>query len=102
MDSDGTKIAPMLLIVFIENAFKHTNNKKLENAITIQIVIQNETIQLVCENKFDARASIKQPGSGLGNELIQKRLHLIYPEKHLLQVHKNNELYSVTLTISNG
>jgi two-component system LytT family sensor kinase len=95
-------IAPMVFIPFIENAFKHTTNKKLENAITVNILITDKTIQLVCENKFDSRPSVKQPNSGLGNELIQKRLDLIYPGKHTLEVHKNNELYSVNLTIING
>ena len=95
-------IAPMIFIPFIENAFKHTTNKKLENAITVNIIIKQETIQLVCENKFDSRLSVKETNSGLGNELIQKRLELIYPGKHTLEVHKNNELYSVNLTIING
>ncbi len=95
-------IAPMVFIPFIENAFKHTNNKKLENAIRIHIIISNKTIQLVCENKFDSKPTVRQPGSGLGNELIQKRLQLIYPGKHILEVNKTNELYTVNLTISNG
>ncbi|MEO6136876.1 MAG: sensor histidine kinase [Ginsengibacter sp.] len=95
-------IAPMVFIPFIENAFKHNNNKKLENAITVNIFIKDETIQMVCENKFDNKLTVKQFDSGLGNELIQKRLHLLYPETHLLEVHKTNELYSVTLTIPNG
>jgi ABC-type multidrug transport system fused ATPase/permease subunit len=99
----GSKlIAPMVFIPFIENAFKHTNNKKLENAITINILISDENIQLVCENKFDTKVTVKQFDSGLGNELIQKRLNLIYPEKHTLEVHKTNEQYSVNLTIPNG
>ena len=92
----------MVFIPFIENAFKHTNNKKLENAITVNIVIMDKTIQLVCENKFDSKAKIQQVNSGLGNELIQKRLSLIYAEKHVLEVHKTNELYTVNLTIING
>jgi two-component system, LytTR family, sensor kinase len=95
-------IAPMVFIPFIENAFKHTNNKKLENAITIHIIISNKTIQLVCENKFDSKPAVRQPGSGLGNELIQKRLQLIYPENHTLEVNKTDELYTVNLTITNG
>ncbi len=95
-------IAPMVFIPFIENAFKHTNNKKLENAIAVDIFIYDETIQLVCENKFDSRPSVQQTDSGLGNELIRKRLNLIYAEKHTLEVHKTNELYSVNLTIPNG
>jgi two-component system, LytTR family, sensor kinase len=95
-------IAPMVFIPFIENAFKHSNNKKLENAITVHIIIANKTIQLVCENKFDAKPTARQPDSGLGNELIKKRLELIYPGKHLLEVHKTNERYTVNVTITNG
>jgi len=95
-------IAPMVFIPFIENAFKHTNNKKLENAITVKMIVTDENIQLVCENKFDLKAKIQQPNSGLGNELIQKRLQLIYPGKHILNVQKTTELYTVNLTISNG
>ncbi|MES2520857.1 MAG: histidine kinase [Bacteroidota bacterium] len=95
-------IAPMVFIPFIENAFKHTNNKKLENAITVHIIISKKTVQLVCENKFDTKPRVQQPDSGLGNELIQKRLQLIYPEKHTLEVNKTNEQYTVNLTINNG
>ncbi len=95
-------IAPMIFIPFIENAFKHTTNKKLENAITVNILITDEKIIMVCENKFDAKPKVQPMNSGLGNELIQKRLQLIYADKHLLEINKNNELYSVHLTINNG
>jgi two-component system, LytTR family, sensor kinase len=94
-------IAPMIFIPFIENAFKHTTNKKVENAITINIFINDEFIQLICENKFDSKA-VPQESGGLGNELVQKRLSLIYPEKHTLEVAKDNELYRVNLIIRNG
>lgn len=96
------KIAPMVFIPFIENAFKHTNNKKLENAISIDICVKAQKIEFRCENKFDSKPSARQPDSGLGNELIQKRLKLIYPEKHTLEVNKTDDLYSVHLTIING
>jgi hypothetical protein len=99
----GSKqIAPMIFIPFIENAFKHTNNKKLENAISIDICVKAQKIQFRCENKFDSNPSARQPDSGLGNELIQKRLNLIYPGKHMLEVNKTDDLYSVNLTIING
>ncbi|MEP7269473.1 MAG: histidine kinase [Saprospiraceae bacterium] len=101
-DTGNKLIAPMVFIPFIENAFKHTNNKKIENAIEVHIVIKDETIQLVCENKFDSRASVQQTNSGLGNELIQKRLNLIYDGKHTLEVLKTNEKYRINLTIPNG
>ena len=99
---DSKQIAPMIFIPFIENAFKHANNKKLENAIVINIIVKAQQIEFRCENKFDAKPSVRQPDSGLGNELIQKRIQLIYPEKHTLQVNKTDDLYSVHLTIING
>jgi len=99
----GSKlIAPMVFIPFIENAFKHTNNKKIENAITVNIFIREENIQLVCENKFDPRSQVRKADSGLGNDLIQRRLNLIYAGRQTLEVHRTNELYSVHLTIPYG
>jgi two-component system, LytTR family, sensor kinase len=98
----GSKlIAPMIFIPFIENAFKHTNNKKIENAITVNIIIKDKTLQLVCENRFDSKLTIQNTYCGLGNELIRKRLNLIYAEKQTLEVNKTHDLYSVNLTIHN-
>jgi LytS/YehU family sensor histidine kinase len=95
-------IAPMVFIPFIENAFKHTNNKKVENAISVNIVIKDETIQLICENRYDSKV-VRQSNQegGLGNELVQKRLDLIYKGRHELQVNKQDDLYSIKLTIPN-
>ena len=95
-------IAPMIFIPFIENAFKHANNKKLENAIIVSILIQDHTIQMICENRFESKLKVSHAFGGLGNELIQKRLQLIYAGKHTLEVNKTNELYSIKLTIPNG
>lgn len=97
---NGQTIAPMVFIPFIENAFKHTNNKKLENAITIAIQISDAQIEMVCENKFDPHRKNNKDSNGLGNELIQKRLQLIYPSKHQLNITQNNNLYSVSLIIN--
>lgn len=99
---DNRSIAPMVFIPFIENAFKHTNNKKIENAITVRIVIEADHIRLICENKFDPNIKTHEVFGGLGNELIAKRLQLIYAESHTLEVHKTNELYSINLLIKNG
>jgi two-component system, LytTR family, sensor kinase len=95
------RIAPMVFIPFIENAFKHTTNKKLENAIKVSLIIEDDAIQLVCENKYDAKQPAQPTTGGLGNQLIQKRLDLIYSGRHRLEVFKTEELYSVHLTIPN-
>ncbi|NOS90831.1 MAG: sensor histidine kinase [Cyclobacteriaceae bacterium] len=94
-------IAPMVFIPFIENAFKHTTNKKLENAITIRVLITEVSIELICENRFES-GSIRQAVGGLGNELVQKRLDLIYAGTHLLEIKKSDDLYRVHLTIPHG
>lgn len=98
---NGKTIAPMVFIPFIENAFKHTTNKKLENAITITIIIDTNFIKLECVNKLDPKRKLIQESNGLGNELIQKRLELIYPENHILEISNSNDIYTVHLTITN-
>lgn len=95
------RIAPMVFIPFIENAFKHTNNKKLENAINVRIIVKDETLQLICENKYDSKSATKSVG-GLGNELVKRRMNLIYAGKYTLEVNKSDDLYSVRLMIPNA
>ena len=101
-NSDKKTIAPMVFIPFIENAFKHSSNKKLDNAININIQIEEESVHLACENKFDDHRKIKNGSNGLGNDLIKKRLDLIYPNRHILEVKNQNDLYAVNLTINHA
>lgn len=96
----GRFIEPMLFIPFIENAFKHTENKKAENAIRIRFVIGKEKILFECENKFSAVKQQKPDYGGLGNELIRKRLGLLYPGRHQLEITEANEIFCVKLTLS--
>jgi two-component system LytT family sensor kinase len=95
-------IAPMLFIPFIENAFKHTSNKKLENAIMINIALEKNGIHFVCQNKFTPGIKPTGTGNGLGNELIQKRLNLLYPGTHSLQITNEQGLYLVSLIINHA
>ena len=95
-------IAPMVFIQFIENAFKHSTNKKIDHAIQVQLFIEKKTTRFVCKNKFDPKRKFKQESNGLGNELIQRRLNLIYPDKHTLELSNHCNLYTVNLTIQNG
>ncbi len=101
-DSVNRSIAPMVFIPFIENAFKHTTNKKLQDAIDIKIKIEAKGISLECVNKIDPNRKLEQESNGLGNELIQKRLNLIYPERHQLDISNENNVYNVYLTIYHG
>lgn len=100
-NANNLLIEPMLFIPFIENAFKHTENKSLENAINIKIIIHKEMIIFECENKFTVNSQNKSEQNGLGNGLIEKRLQLLYPTNHTLQITTNDNLYKVKLTLNN-
>jgi len=93
-------IPPMLFIPFIENAFKHSENRKMENAVHISFDISAGAINFECKNTCGKNNLCKQAYSGLGNELIQKRLSLLYPEKHTLSISNSNEMYNVKLEIN--
>lgn len=93
-------IEPMLFIPFIENAFKHTENKKLENAIHICFTLHQDKITLECENALSISNHTKPEYGGLGNELIHRRLQLLYPNKHTFAVSTNDLMYKVNLVLS--
>lgn len=98
-DPSTKTIPPMLLISFIENAFKHAESKKSQDAISIQLDITEDKIIFTCENKFMLQDIKMNQSKGLGNELIKKRLNLLFPHKHTLNIKQNNDLYKVVLIL---
>jgi two-component system LytT family sensor kinase len=100
-DTSNLQIAPMLFIPFIENAFKHATNKKINNAIEVRIIIKDgNTINFYCSNAFDADDTLLQPHSGLGLELIKSRLNLLYPNKYEMDIDKSDTRFTVTLNVN--
>lgn len=100
--ADTMLIEPMLFIPFIENAFKHAENKKIENAIDIRIRIENDRIDFECRNSYSSEKQLRPEQGGLGNELIQRRLALLYPGKHAFKVENENHVYKVNLSLTTG
>lgn len=94
-------IAPMLFIPFIENAFKHVGDKKRNPAIDIQLLADTKQLTFICSNHYyTVNAGLeKRQDSGLGNDLIQRRLALLYPNRHTLTIDTENNIYRVTLKI---
>ncbi len=96
----GSRMAePMLFIPFIENAFKHADNKKLVHAILIRFDFTGKDILFECSNNYTANKPKENDSFGLGNDLIEKRLALLYPQNHQLNITKDNNRYTVTLII---
>ncbi len=98
-DAGNVLIPPMILLPFIENAFKHADNRKNENVIRIEVVIDKKQLIFECENKY-SKSELEQEFGGLGNELIKRRLELLYPQNHVLLVSKNADIYNVKLAIN--
>lgn len=100
-ETSSQMIPSMLLIPFIENAFKHVSNKKTENAITISLLVENKTIVFECENKYNDNNKTALESNGLGNDLIAKRIELLYPKKHTLAITNQKNIYKIKLVLSN-
>ena len=94
-------IEPMLFIPFIENAFKHGESKKSMDAIKIEFDIGPDSIIFHCENRFVPSLEAKSDYGGLGLNLMKRRLELLYPNKHTLDVRTENEFFKINLILNN-
>ena len=89
---DNYEIEPMLLIPFVENAFKHGTGMIEEARITIQLTAEKDKLFFTVENKYDPSSiEIKDKTSGIGLANVKRRLNLLYGNKqHLLITQKDN------------
>ncbi|MFK7936070.1 MAG: sensor histidine kinase, partial [Saprospiraceae bacterium] len=83
------KIAPLLLIPLVENAFKHGPAKEDgQSFIDIQLETQHDIFYFSVENSYSNQADLTNIQSGIGLENIRKRLELLYPNNHTLSIEK--------------
>jgi two-component system LytT family sensor kinase len=94
-------IEPMLLIPFVENAFKHGTGM-IENAhIDIELKAENNILNFRVSNQYDPSSiETKDKSSGIGLTNVQRRLQLLHPGKHTLRITKDNGLFTVSLQIN--
>lgn len=91
-------IEPLLLISFIENAFKYGTDYTGKTNINIKIVIEEKKLFLFISNYISLTEN-KKSDSGIGLQNIENRLNLLYPNSHTLTIEKSNELYKVELVL---
>lgn len=100
---DSLCIAPMLLLPFLENAFKHTSSSKIEGIlINIYVDIQDEELYLEVKNNSDSMHTsnhLDTSAAGIGLVNVRKRLALIYPGNHSLEVFEQAGLHYIQLWI---
>ena len=95
----GLKIAPMLLIPFIENAFKHSYIENTANGwIKMDLKVEEDNLVFSIENSLPTGTQRKDELGGVGLANIKKRLALIYKGKYLLHI-KETGTYKVELKI---
>jgi hypothetical protein len=95
----GKKITPLILIPFVENAFKHGVNPEENSYIQITIEIRNSILNLlVFNNKVSVRTQ-NEIRTEQGIENTKNRLRHLYPSKHSLVINEDKSTFSVSLTI---
>lgn len=94
-------VAPMLFIPFVENAFKHGVAIGHHSQIVIAISVQDKKLIFTCENpNFSAIKKMDEEKGGIGLENIKRRLELVYPGKHQLEIKDSGGKYLVNLQIT--
>jgi len=91
------QIAPMLLVPFVENAFKHGVTNQPQSPVTIALEGDEQALSFVVSNKKSIFNKDKTGGIGLEN--VRKRLQLIYPQKHELHITDTEADYQCHLKI---
>jgi sensor histidine kinase YesM len=102
--TDSTiKIAPMVLIVFIENAFKHAKNTIAQKIyIAVDLQVADGFINFSVVNSYNEevnQAQTKDEHSGIGLTNTIKRLNLLYGNSYELQQHSGNDVYQVQIKL---
>jgi two-component system, LytTR family, sensor kinase len=91
------KIAPMILLPFIENAFKYGVSAVQDTFIEISLTLDNGILKLHVANTIREEAKVDQGGIGLKN--VRNRLELIYPQRHTLSYLKEKSTYVIDLEL---
>lgn len=97
--AQGVSIAPFVLLPFVENAFKHVSKGKTrENFIKLGLCVdENKMLTLRIENSTHPDQARDAGGIGLQN--VQRRLNLVYPGRHRLDIGKEENTFKILLTL---
>ena len=98
-DVRSLKIAPLLLIPFVENAFKHGVGSRGEGFIRMKVAVENGELRFRIKNPILDKGESVQKHSGIGLDNVRKRLCLLYPDRHVLDIGGDEGTFDVELTI---
>jgi sensor histidine kinase YesM len=93
-------LEPMLLIPFVENAFKHGTGLVADACISIQLYTDQGRLNFMVKNKYNHENKIKDDTSGIGLQNVKRRLELLYGHHHSLTIQDENDFFIITLQIT--
>jgi two-component system, LytTR family, sensor kinase len=99
LKNPSMQIEPMLLINFVENAFKHSNLEDEGAWIRMKIYAGDDKLQFSIDNTV-GQTGTKDKTTGIGLENIKQRLQLLYPKHHTLEIEVRENIHSVNLLIN--
>ncbi len=99
--SSSYMIAPLILPVFVENAFKHCTSSLSNNAsINIDLnVLEDGKLDFICTNSYSEQSNTQNLSKGIGLENVKRRLELLYPHNYQLNINTKNDNYEVILQL---
>jgi len=100
INSPQKTIEPMLLIPFVENAFKHGVGDVANPYIDINLFTDDSTLIFTIENAYNPGDLNKDESHGIGLNNVKRRLQLLYPKTHSLLIDDSNNIYKVNLQIN--
>jgi LytS/YehU family sensor histidine kinase len=98
-DAEAASIPPYLLIPFAENAFKHGDFNDPSSPLIFKVDVKGKTIVFETQNKINHHNKEQSGGVGLNN--VKKRLELLYPGKHSLDIILNDTIFKAQLHLYN-
>ncbi|PWT70990.1 MAG: hypothetical protein C5B59_19085 [Bacteroidetes bacterium] len=99
-ESGNKGIAPLLMIPFVENSFKHGTSQMLQDSwIIMDIYVGKENLTFKIKNSKPNQPVSKDHKNGIGLMNVQKRLELLYPDRHVLNIEATEEAFSVYMKV---
>lgn len=99
-DITGAVVAPLIMLPFVENAFKHSGYEDTRNGwISIELFLKKRELRLLVANSIVKKNGQKDRLGGVGLENVKNRLAILYKNRHNLKIEEKEDSYSIELTI---
>jgi two-component system LytT family sensor kinase len=96
----GFFIEPLLLIPFVENAFKHISHKTSQaNFVKVHLSRHNGFFEFAVENSKENGIKLTEKHGGIGLTNVKRRLQLLYPNQHELVIENNDDIYKINFKL---